>query len=333
MLVSIVTVYYNREAFVEDSINSLLAQTYKNVEILAVDDGSTDSTYDRLCSFSDPRFKIIRHENQGFVKSVRKAIDMSSGEIIAIHGSGDISLPERIEKQAKVLIDNEEIGVVGCYVENIDYNTNNSIIHMPRLSQDGNLTESLKKKNIFTHGEVMFRKALYDEVGGYREYFRYSQDKDLWLRLSLFTKFFIIEEVLYKRYNLGDGVSRSIDKIVMQNYFVSIMNQCIDMRCKGEKDLIDRYGFHASFYRKKDRALAKLFFKHAIFIFIEDNLEKATEVNTLSINENRSLGNVFFALVLKIASRSRVLKVVFNKLFKHLAVKFKNKRGFVINKC
>lgn len=331
MLVSIVTVYYNRETFVEDSINSLLNQTYKNVEIVAVDDGSTDGTYEKLLSFSDPRLKIIRHENQGFVKSVRKAVDIASGEIIAIHGSGDISLPERIEKQVKVLIDNEEIGVVGCYVENIDYITNKSVIHKPRLNPDKNLTDSLKEKNIFTHGEVMFRKALYDKVGGYREYFKYSQDKDLWLRLSLITKFFIIEEVLYRRYNLRDGVSRSTDKIVMQNYFVSIMNQCIDMRRRGEKDLIDRYGFHASFYRKRDRKLSKLFLKHAIIIFLEGNLEKAVEINMLSINESRSLGNAVFSLILKISSRNRTLRGVFSKLFKSLTTKFKNNKELKLN--
>ncbi|MDZ7835005.1 MAG: glycosyltransferase family 2 protein [Alkalibacterium sp.] len=115
MLVSIVTVYYNRENQVKESIESLLNQTYQNIEIIAVDDGSTDNTYKLLSSYKDSRLKVIRHTNSGFVKSIRKAIEHSNGDIIAVHGSGDISFLNRIEKQVSVLKNNSRIGVVSCY--------------------------------------------------------------------------------------------------------------------------------------------------------------------------------------------------------------------------
>ena len=128
-LVSVISAYYNREDHVEESIQSLLDQTYENLEIIThVDDGSTDNTLERLRRFDDPRLKIVTHENCGLVLSFIKAIEMSSGEYIAIHGSGDLSLPRRIEKQAALLQEKEKVGVVGCYVNNIDTVTGHEMV-------------------------------------------------------------------------------------------------------------------------------------------------------------------------------------------------------------
>ena len=113
-LVSVVSAYYNRQDKVIDSINSLLNQTYKNLEIIVIDDGSTDDTYKVLSSLEDPRLKIISQPNQGFVRAIRYAISVSNSEFIAIHGAGDISLPKRIEMQVNLLMGNPDIGVVGC---------------------------------------------------------------------------------------------------------------------------------------------------------------------------------------------------------------------------
>ena len=102
-LVSIITVYYNREQYIKESIQSLLEQTYKNTEIIIVDDGSNDETLNILNKFTDNRIRIISHGNMGFVKSIKKAIDISKGKYIAIHGSVDISHANRIERQVDFL--------------------------------------------------------------------------------------------------------------------------------------------------------------------------------------------------------------------------------------
>jgi glycosyltransferase involved in cell wall biosynthesis len=115
-LVSIISVYYNRKNFVSASVQSLLNQSCPELEIILVDDGSTDGTLQALQSFSNPRVRVITGTNQGFVKALKGAIETAHGSLIAIHGSGDVSQPQRVEKQVEFLLGHPEVGVVGCYV-------------------------------------------------------------------------------------------------------------------------------------------------------------------------------------------------------------------------
>ena len=103
-LVTAITVFYNREAHVAQSVESLLAQDYPNLEILLVDDGSKDGTLDALQAYeSDLRVSVISGRNQGLVGALRAAIAQAQGSLIAIHGSGDISLPNRLSRQVEAL--------------------------------------------------------------------------------------------------------------------------------------------------------------------------------------------------------------------------------------
>ncbi|WP_225767318.1 glycosyltransferase [Inquilinus sp. Marseille-Q2685] len=243
-LVSIVTVYYNRGDLVADSIGSLLSQTHRDIEIIAVDDGSTDETYDRLRAFDDERLTVIRHQNQGFVGSIRKGIEMARGDIIAIHGSGDISHPDRIARQLAVLAERPDVGVVGCYVENRNLLRNYSTVHMPKVGPDAG--RQLAEANFLMHGEVMFRKQVYDAVGGYRPFFRLAQDRDLWLRMSERTGFHIVPEILYTRFVRLDGVGGGRpDRRAAQVLLSNLAVHCYEARCRNEPDPVDAGRFEA----------------------------------------------------------------------------------------
>jgi glycosyltransferase involved in cell wall biosynthesis len=298
MLVSVITVYYNREKHVEESIKSLLNQSYSDLEIIAVDDGSTDSTYDLLCSFSDERLKVIKNENQGFVKSLKDAIEIAKGEYIAIHGSGDISLGDRIEKQAALLNSDKAIGLVGCYVEDINVVRNQKKVRKPSIDPSMDLTKQFIESNKFTHGEVMYRRDVYQKAGGYREYFKFAQDRDLWLRMSLITKFAVVEEVLYRRYQLVDGVNTNTDKFVVQRYLASMACQCIKMRVKSDRDLIEKYGHHAGFFKERDPRLGKELLIEAVSKLLKGDMEAAKLLIKLSIKEGRTLHNLSFKLII-----------------------------------
>lgn len=244
-LVSIISGYYNRVNYVEESIQSLCNQTYDNIEIIIFDDCSTDGTYEKLLEFEnkDSRVKILKHEiNKGFVRGLIEAINTSKGEFIAIHGSGDFSYPTRIEKQVEVLIKNYNIGLIGCIVQNsmvVNGVENISLFH---YKIHGNALSVLKEKNIFTHGEVMFRRSIYDIVGGYREYFYFAQDYDLWTRMAYYCDFFSIDEILYKRFLRSDGATVRPEKRLVQAINTEIIQQNINFIEKNEKDLIDLYG-------------------------------------------------------------------------------------------
>lgn len=250
-LVSIVCGYYNRENYVDTSIKTLINQTYKNLEILIFDDCSTDQTLAKLeeLESSDDRIRIIRHQvNKGFVKGLTAAINLASGKYIAIHGSGDISYPTRIEEQVNILEAREEIGVVGCFVENIYSSKGSEEIRLWKKTVNGDARNLLLEENPFTHGEVMYRKSIYDQVGGYRDLFTFSQDFDLWCRMSLHCHFYTIERVLYRRHLLADGASVRFDKKILQQTLREFGIQNHELRLAGKEDLLDNYGYQSMLF-------------------------------------------------------------------------------------
>ena len=286
MKVSILTVYYNRGDQLDESIRSLVSQTYEDLEIIIVDDGSTDDTLERLQQWTDPRIRVISHSNRGFTRSIIKAVAESSGDLIAIHGSGDISYPERIEEQAALLKARPEVGVVGCVVENRNIVTGETAIFHKLKEGERPLTQLLRN-NVYTHGEVMFRRSVYDKVGGYREIFKFTQDYDLWLRMAMVTEFASVDRLLYRRYTLPDGVSASVDKMMVQQYLAELGRQCIEMRVDTGRDLIDQYGAHSLFFRKRSKRLAGLLYGLAKAAIIQDrDLTKARKLLQLALDEH-----------------------------------------------
>ena len=303
-LVSIISGYHNREDFVDDSIQSLINQTYKNTEIIIFDDCSTDKTYDRLVKIAstDTRIRLVRNaENKGFVKSLIAAVESAKGEYIAIHGSGDFSYPTRIEKQVDVLNGRAEIGVVGTFVENIkvsDEKESRAVMHVPI---DGSAVNLLEQKNIFTHGEVMFRKHLHDEVGGYREFFKFTQDYDLWSRLSMICDFYNVPEILYKRYLRNDGATVDPEKRLYQALLAEVVFQNFKYIKLREPDLVDR--FRENTFNNLDE-LSEIgrtnLYNRLISVFLIDKrnskLSKQAVVLFLKKSKKRSTSLLFFAL-------------------------------------
>ena len=242
-LVSVISCFYNRSEYVCRSVESLLRQTYKNIEILLVDDGSTDDTLDQLSSYKDSRIKLISHRNKGFVRALKDAISISHGNFIAIHGSGDISLPQRIEKQIYMLMDNPNIGVVGCYRQDFSIARNLWDIQKPSVAEDQ--LSQLLLHNPFSHGEVMFRRSCYEQVGGYREFFEFAQDRDLWLRLAPITRFAVVPEILYRREPIEGSVTKTPCKARKQTYLSEFSIFCALTRKLKSFDPLDRYGSKA----------------------------------------------------------------------------------------
>ncbi|AGG65773.1 glycosyltransferase [Corynebacterium callunae] len=221
--VSVVSGFYNRKDFLERTISSILNQTFEDFELIVFDDCSMDGTKDELeklkVQFSDDRFSFVIHENnKGFVKGLIDAIEISTGEFIAIQGSGDISLPERLQKQVDFLEDNPDVGAVGGWLYNIEENGSGRSLHEPK---PGKLSfKDLENTDPpFTHGEVMFRRRDYEAAGKYREGFKYAQDYDLWYRIAKRSKLAVIPSVIYHRFTLLDGVSFVPSKTVLQKCY------------------------------------------------------------------------------------------------------------------
>lgn len=253
--VSIVTVYYNRQAYVAEAIESLLGQDYPNLEIIAVDDGSSDGTLEALNRYRDPRYKVLTKPNSGFTDAINHGIRASDGAYVAIHGSGDISYPARVSKQAALMRSDDDIGLVGCHVA-IEQRASEATKLRARTKR-ACLIDTIATSNPFTHGEVMFRRALFDRVGGYRPFFQYAQDRDLWVRMARHSDYDIVPETLYLRRKLDGGVAVSPTKLLMQAYYSDFAVQCGASVDAHGKDLLDRHGPKALFLRKRSKTLSK----------------------------------------------------------------------------
>lgn len=215
--ITVITVYYNRENDVVDSVNSVINQMSDIHEFIIVDDGSTDQTLSKIKScIASNKVKLISHKNIGFTKSIIKAIDVSSGDYIAIHGSGDISEPGRFANQCCILDEYPNVVLVGCKSKTV-YEDGSRANEIAGNFFYGSAKRAMSRGNLFSHGEVMFRKSSYTEVGGYREFFEYAQDKDLWCRLSTVGDFYKIDKVLYTKFkNRKDSVSGTEVKLYRQ---------------------------------------------------------------------------------------------------------------------
>lgn len=264
-----ISVYYNRAYCVDESVLSMVNQTYKNVTALLWDDASTDDTYKKLLKYQSDKVLIRKSaQNQGLTKCLIQAIAESNAEFIAIHGSGDISAPERIEKQAQFLNENPEFGVCGCSITRRSeaFNAHSSRAYKPTGFVD-------PMQSPVMHGEVMFRRSLYNAVGGYRPFFVYSQDYDLWLRMREHgTRFGGLGDALYSCVSRRDGVTGDCIKCYFQACYAGIAFQAHLDRMRGGIDIVEQYGTNALLLLKPNKLYAGKMVGVCMLSIFNDNM-------------------------------------------------------------
>jgi len=183
-VVSVVMPVYNAERFLRQAVDSILAQTYRDFELLVINDGSSDSSLEILHSYSDPRLRLISNEtNKGLIAALNRGIDEARGEYIARMDADDISHPKRLERQVEFLKCNSTIAMVGTWINIVD-REGRTLDKMEYPSENKGIQENLLENACFAHPSVMFRKICVVSVGGYRVIAKHAEDYDLWLRLS-----------------------------------------------------------------------------------------------------------------------------------------------------
>ena len=217
-LLSVVMSVFNDMNYVEDAVNSILVQSFSNFEFLIVDDGSTDKTPLILEKFKDPRIILISQSNRGLAASLNRAIEMSCGKYIARMDADDISMPDRFEKQVEFLDKAPDIGLLSCCFYEIDPKSRRiGLCSLPL--KDAEIKKGLRVCNQFCHGAAIFRRQCIQSSGKYREFFRFSQDFDLWLRISEKHRCANLADPLYnRRVSPESQSSKSV---------VSIDDQCL----------------------------------------------------------------------------------------------------------
>lgn len=206
--VSVLLCVYNGEATLRRAIQSILRQTEKDFELIAINDGSTDKSAEILDEFSkkDSRVRVFHQENLGLTRSLNRGLGLAKAKYIARQDADDESLPRRLEDCLKRI--GEAPGCLTAWL-----NCENGKDGLPRFSK-----WILKKRysplrflaryfNPFVHGTFFFDRAKALSVGGYDVNFRYAQDHDLYLRLSKLGPWTFVPEIHYRLHLHSESLS------------------------------------------------------------------------------------------------------------------------------
>lgn len=270
--------WYNRADMIHDTVESLLAQDYDDFEIVIVNDGSTDPRVrEILDSYTNPRLRVIHQANAGFVAAITRAINASQAPYILIQGSGDISYPDRVRKQVELLQSRPDVAAVGSLLDNIlDAKTGRQKVY--GIPIDADVSRLALRQIIMMHGEAAYRRDLFDKVGGYRPFFRFSQDRDLWCRLSREGKIVVLDDILYRRFANVGGVSGDPEKQLVQRYLSHFAVYCHDRVMRGMSDPLERFGEQAGLLFQGNWALQKDLVRLSLRYFLANAPEAAAEI-------------------------------------------------------
>jgi len=223
-LVSVIIPTYNRAGIISRTIDNVFDQTYKNIEVIIVDDGSTDDTVARLREYGS-RIRVVWRENAGPATARNRGVETARGEIIAFQDSDDAWLPQKIERQVALL---EKAGNhVPCCICNATLISSDrpaiTSFRNARLSphvEEGlwlNAPQVLMDRFLLFNQTVAIRRAALDKTGGFDETLRYLEDADLALRLSLLGPFAFIREplVVYHQGSVGSLAMEALKKEIL----------------------------------------------------------------------------------------------------------------------
>ena len=274
--VSVIIPTYNRALLLKKAIESVLKQTFKDYEIIVVDDGSTDNTREIVNSCFSPLIKYIYQENNGRSNARNQALKIAQGQYIAYLDSDDMYLPDKLEKQISILDKNRDIGMVYTSARVFDEDDN----ELFRQDEYGNkrlyyeATDSgwIYNKVAFYFPQtiilpsVMVRSEIQEKVGYFDEKLHRFEDTDMWRRISKECKIFAIKEPLCIIRKHSDNkmehpkdVYKSmihyINKIFIEDRNVSYL-----IKAKGASNLLFHYGAVIFVKKEYKRALSFPFF-------------------------------------------------------------------------
>ncbi len=232
-LATVIVLCYNQEQFVITCLESILAQTYSNIQMIIIDDHSRDNSVEVIhhwitkneiqCTF------IIHTENQGICKTINHALTYATGKYITIIASDDLWLPEFIEKYVQIHENwGVELGFVygQTYVMDENGTDLNKVMRYLEKPYEGYVYEKLLERNFIAANSVVMKKECLDKVGPYDENLSY-EDYDMWLRLTreypvafcpqILSKYRLVNTSMTKTKHKEKRISRALIYLKQQN--------------------------------------------------------------------------------------------------------------------
>lgn len=237
--VSVVTAVHNGGPTLEASLRSVLDQEGVDLELVVIDDGSTDETPNVLAAIArrDPRVRVRRRDHEGQTRALILGCSEAEGDLIARHDAGDVSLPGRLRKQADLFEAVPDAALVSCGTRFVGPGRE----RLFEVRQDSGMATALLRvgrasslRGPSHHGATMFRRSLYETVGGYRAEFVVAQDLDLWVRLAERGEHRVVPDVLYEAAVTLSSVSQRHRR--QQVAATRILARSADLRRRGLPD-------------------------------------------------------------------------------------------------
>ncbi len=269
--VSIIVPAYNKSELTVRTVESILQQTYANIEILVVDDGSKDDTQERLAVYKD-KIQYIYKKNGGACSARNEGIRQATGEFIAFLDCDDLYEKKKVEFSIEYLIKNSTFGSV--YTDAYFIDTNDHIVgqyaHPKSIQHQGNISSQLILGNFICNSTMVVRKSVIQKVGFFDETIFTPADWDMWMRIAEIAPMGYINEPL-THYRVTD------------NY---IFNR-LKLAEKEERIVLNKYferNRPSSFFQKK--ILSNFYLRYAMCYFLKKEPKVLKEKYFLSLREN-----------------------------------------------
>lgn len=240
-LVSVIIPSYNRAAVVKKAVESVLSQSYDRLELLLIDDGSTDETRAVIESIDDPRLHYVYQTNAGACAARNHGVALAKGEYIAFHDSDDCWHPDKLEKQMQVMKETHA-DVVVCKMNR--FGMEGGVIQCPKRAGGGFLTA---KDDLFGIGTqtILTRRSVLEHISFRLEMPRY-QDLEWFIHAVQKYRIYCMKEALVDYYIGADSISRGTERIyaaftLLKEYYPALPVQSPALSLHIVKDLLSGY--------------------------------------------------------------------------------------------
>lgn len=201
---------YNSASFIAEAIESVLSQTYKDYELLIINDGSSDKTQEIINSYKtkDNRIRSIKQKNIGLVATLNKGIKLAKGAYIARIDSDDIWNSDKLIKQMSVISKDNSIVLIGSSYDIVD-ESGSYISRVIQPTEDDDIRRAFYLRNPFGHSSVVYLKSAVEKAGLYDENMLPAEDFDLWIKIAKLGRIENIDKICLKYRLLKSGISQS----------------------------------------------------------------------------------------------------------------------------
>lgn len=199
-LISVIVPVYNAKKTIQETLESVLNQTFSDFELIIINDGSQDSTLEIVKGIPDPRLKVFSYPNSGLAASRNRGICHSTSEYISFIDADDLWTPDKLEDQLKALQGNPQAAVAYSWTDVID-ESSQFVRTGSHLTVNGEVYPNLLVANVLENGSnPLIRKQALTEVGGFDESLAAAEDWDMWLRLARRYQFVAVPspQILYR---------------------------------------------------------------------------------------------------------------------------------------